>query len=162
MTNKHSQPLLLERVCNAPVDLVWKALTDITLLKQWLPFFPDFKPEIGFETRFKLGPNDDQQYTHICRVLEAVEKKKLTYTWYYAGFPGRSHVTFVLVPQGDKTKVTLTHVITEPFREDNPDFDLKNFAEGWTYTIDGLKNFVEKEVKNNGWNEKRSNIDSRI
>jgi len=138
------EPLVLERIFNAPSDLVWKSLTDSTLLKQWLPFFPDFKPEVGFETRFKLGRDEEHQYTHICRVLEAVPEKKLTYTWHYDGYPGRSHVTFALFPKGNKTKVVLTHTITEPFPEDNEDFAQKNFKEGWTYTIEGLKAFVER------------------
>lgn len=144
MSEQHT--LVLERVCDAPVDLVWKALTDISFLQQWLPFFKEFKPEVGFETRFKLGP-DDHQYEHICRVLEAIPQKKLTYTWYYEGYEGRSHVTFELYPEGDQTKVVLTHVITEPFPKDNPDFATENFKEGWTYTIIGLKDFVAKEVK---------------
>jgi uncharacterized protein YndB with AHSA1/START domain len=135
--------LVIERIAHAPVDLVWKSLTDIALLKQWLPFFAEFKPEVGFETRFKLGKDDDHQYEHVCRVLEVIPKKKLTYTWYYAGYEGRSQVTFELLPEGDQTKIMLTHVITEEFPKDNPDFDRKNFKEGWTYTIDALKNFVQ-------------------
>lgn len=140
---ENNSSVVLTRVLDAPVDLVWKALTDIKLLKQWLPFFPDFKPEVGFETRFKLGPSDDHQYTHICRVLEVVPYKKLTYTWYYEGYTGQSHVIFALFDKKEQTKVVLMHTITEPFPKDNPDFDPKNFKEGWTYTIDGLKKFVE-------------------
>lgn len=138
-----NKPLILEQTFDASVDLVWKALTDINLLKQWLPFFPDFKAEVDFETRFKLGRDEEHQYTHICRVLEVILHEKLTYTWYYDGYPGRSHVTFDLVKNGDQTLVTLTHTITESFPADNPDFDLNNFKEGWNYTIDGLKKFVE-------------------
>jgi uncharacterized protein YndB with AHSA1/START domain len=142
--NEENNVLVLERLLNAPSDLVWKALTNITLLKKWLPFFPDFKAEVGFETRFELGP-DDHKYMHICKVLEVVPGKRITYTWYYEGYAGKSHVTFELFPEGDTTKVILTHTITEAFPDD-PAFSRKNFAEGWTYTIDGLKDFTEKEV----------------
>src|SRR6185437_11847940 len=120
--NALPKALVLEREFNAPSDLVWKSLTDIKLLKQWLPFFPDFKPEVGFETRFKLGPSKDHQYTHICKVLEVVPYKKLTYTWYYEGYKGKSHVTFELFKENERTKVVLTHTITEPFPTDTPDF----------------------------------------
>ena len=146
MTEHKDNVLVLEREVNAPSDLVWKALTDFTLLKQWMPFFPEFKAEVGFETRFPLGPDEDHQYGHIVKVFEVIPNKKLTYTWYYEGYSGKSHVTFDLIAQGEKTKVVLTHVITEEFPAE-PAFSKKNFAEGWTYTIDGLKKFVEG-VKN--------------
>jgi uncharacterized protein YndB with AHSA1/START domain len=122
---------------------VWKALTDISLLKKWLPFFPDFKPEVGFETRFELGPDKDHQYTHICQVTEAEPGRKLTYSWRYAGYAGDSYVTYELEPQGDKTKITLTHRITEAFPADNPDFGADGFAQGWNYTLDALQKFTE-------------------
>jgi uncharacterized protein YndB with AHSA1/START domain len=144
MSEHKNNVLVLEREVDAPGDLVWRALTDFKLLKKWLPFFPEFEAKVGFETRFKLGRDEEHQYEHICKVLAVVPHKKLTYTWYYDGYPGRSHVSFDLIPQGEKTKVILTHTITENFPADNPDFDKKNFAEGWNYTIDGLKEFVEK------------------
>lgn len=147
MSEHKNNVLTIEREMDAPRDLVWRALTDFSLLKQWLPFFPEFEAKVGFETRFVLGRDEDHQYTHICKVQEVIPHKKLTYTWYYDGHSGRSHVTFELFKNGEKTKVVLTHTITQAFPEDNPDFAKKNFAEGWTYTIDGLKNFVERFEK---------------
>lgn len=140
-----SQSINIERKLNATTDRVWQALTDEQQLKQWLPFFTEFKPEVGFETRFTLGASPDRQYEHICRVTEVETGKKLTYTWRYNGYEGDSHVTFELVPEDDQaTLLKLTHVVTEPFPADNPDFDSKNFTEGWNYTADALKEFVEK------------------
>ena len=141
---KQNEPLVIERIIDAPIDLVWKSLTDIELLKLWLPFFPAFKAEVGFEIRFLLGRDADHQYLHICEVTEVIKRKKLTYSWRYDGYKGNSFVTYELFPEGKKTKVILTHRITEPFQEDNPDFAESNFKEGWTYTIEGLKTFVEK------------------
>jgi uncharacterized protein YndB with AHSA1/START domain len=141
--HKNNQ-LIIEREVNASSDLVWKALTDYKILKQWMPFFSDFNATVGFETRFKLGSDEEHQYVHLVKVLEVVPGEKLTYTWRYPDYAGDSHITFELFPDGEKTKVVLTHTITEDFPADNPDFDKKNFAEGWTYTIDGLKKIVEK------------------
>ncbi|HKX24398.1 MAG TPA: SRPBCC domain-containing protein [Candidatus Saccharimonadales bacterium] len=137
-----TNPFVIERLMDAPADQVWKALTDIATLKQWLPFFPDFKPEIGFETRFMLGP-EGHEYEHVCQVTEAEAEKKLTYSWRYRGYPGDAYVTYELVPQGSKTKVILTYRITEPFPADNPDFKPEMAAEGWNFTLDNLKKFVE-------------------
>lgn len=139
----NNKPLIIERVIEAPVARVWKALTDIQDLQQWLPFFPDFKPEVGFKTRFLLGSDEAHQYVHLCTVKEVVADKKLTYSWHYEGHPGYSNVTFELFADGDKTKLKLTHEITEAFPSDNPDFSSDNFKKGWNDTADGLKTFVE-------------------
>lgn len=147
MKNQNYTTLIIERDIDAPVSLVWKALTDYSLLKQWLPFFPDFKAVKGFTTQFTLGKDEEHQYKHEVEVLEVVPIKKLTYTWRYPDYTGNSNVTFSLSGNDAKTKVVLTHIITEDFLQDNLDFAKNNFLEGWTYTIDGLKKFVEKEVK---------------
>jgi uncharacterized protein YndB with AHSA1/START domain len=138
------KPLIIEREINAPVSRVWKALTDQTDLKQWLPFFADFKPEVGYKLHFELGRDPEHQYVHLCKVKEVIKNKRLTYSWHYEGYPGYSNVTFELLPHGEKTRLKLIHEITEPFPADNPDFAESNFKEGWTYTADGLKKFVEE------------------
>jgi uncharacterized protein YndB with AHSA1/START domain len=139
MNNK----IIIERTLNAPPEKVWLALTQEEQLKKWLSFFPEFKAEVGFETRFALGPDKDHQYVHICRVLEVVEGKKLTYTWRYDGYDGNSNITFELLPDGNQTKLTLTQEVTETFPADNPDFAQENAEKGWNYTADALKEFVE-------------------
>lgn len=143
MQDNLPDPLVITRTLNAPVASVWKALSDITTLRKWLPFFPDFKAEVGFETRFMLGATPERQYEHICHVTEVEEERKLTYSWRYEGVKGDAYVTFELVPDGDMTHLTLTHRITEPFPADNPDFDLKNASYGWNHILDGLKDFIE-------------------
>jgi uncharacterized protein YndB with AHSA1/START domain len=137
------EPLIIERTINAPAARVWQALTDKNDLKEWLPFLSDFEPVVGHELRFKLGKDPEHQYQHVSKVIEVVEGRKLTYGWRYDGYPGDSHVTFELVPAGEQTRLKLTHEILEPFPADNPDFSSAGFKEGWTYTADGLKQFVE-------------------
>ncbi len=142
MQEQLPDPVIISRTLNAPVSSVWKALTDIATLKKWLPFFPDFKPEVGFETRFMLGP-EGREYKHICQVTEAETEKRLTYSWRYEGIPGDAYVTFELTPNGEQTNLILTYRITEMFPLDNPDFSLKNATMGWNGTADSLKKFVE-------------------
>lgn len=136
--------VVIKRLIDAPVARVWKALTDKEELKNWLPFFADFEPEVGHEVRFKLGKDAEHQYEHISKVIEVVDGKKLVYGWRYEGYPGDSQVTFELFPEGEKTTVVLTHAILEPFPSDNQDFALGSFNQGWNYTADGLKDYVEK------------------
>ncbi len=137
------EPLVITRTLNAPIARVWKALSDITTIKKWMPFFPDFKPEVGFETRFMLGASPDRQHEHICQVTEAEAERKLTYSWRYQGIPGDAYVTFELAPEGEQTHLTLTYRITEMFPLDNPDFNIKNAAYGWTHLVDSLQEVLE-------------------
>ena len=141
-TSKENELFVITQVLNAPIDLVWEALTDAQLLRQWCPYFPDFRPEVGFESRFLLGSDKDHQYLHIVHVTEVVEKKKLSYTWRYNGYAGNSLVTFELAKEGSGTKLVFTHEIIEPFPDD-PAFAKENFAEGWKYTVQALRRYVE-------------------
>lgn len=145
LTYREDNTLTILRIFDARIDFVWKALTDIDLIKQWSPFFPDFKPEVGFESRFLLGPDKDHQYLHICKVTEVNECAKITYSWKYEGYAGNSLVTFELFSAAEKTNIIFIHKITEPFPADNEDFSKNNFIEGWMYTVDALQKFVEKK-----------------
>jgi len=139
-----NEPIILERTFNAPADKVWKALTNIDQIRQWYFKLEDFKAEPGFEFQFEGGP-DDRKYLHKCRITEVVPGKKLKYSWRYEGYEGNSFVTFELIPEGNKTRLTLTHEGLETFPMNNPDFDKKNFMTGWTEIIGtSLKDFVEK------------------
>jgi len=138
------EPLTLERTFNAPVDKVWKALTDKDNMKQWYFDIPEFKPEVGFEFQFEGGP-PEKCYLHRCRVTEVIPGRKLTYSWRYEGYAGNSFVTFELFPEGDKTRLKLTHTGLDTFPADVPDLARENFARGWTQIIGtSLKEFAEQ------------------
>lgn len=54
-------------------------------------------------------------------------------------------VIFELFPEGQSTRLKLTHEGLETFPADLPDFSRESFAEGWTFIIGtALKEFVEK------------------
>lgn len=136
----------LERVFNAPVSTVWKALTEKNLMKLWYFDLAEFKPEVGFEFRFYGGPEDGIQYLHVCQVTEEVFENKLVYSWRYEGYAGISYLSFELISQGENTLLKLTHEGLDSFPQDNPDFAIGNFAEGWNQIINFyLKDFLEKE-----------------
>jgi len=140
-----SDPFIIERTFDAPAASVWKALTDKDEMRKWYFDLAEFKPEAGFEFRFSAGP-DDRKYLHICKITEAVEGKKLTYSWRYEGYEGISYVTFELFPEGDKTRLRLTHSGVESFPKDNADFAKENFVAGWTDIIGrSLRDFLESK-----------------
>ena len=143
-------PFIIERVFNAPVEVLWKAITDKNEMKQWYFDLKEFKAEPGFKFTF-TGGKDDRQYLHLCEVKDVIPNKKLSYTWKYDNYPGESKVTFELFPENDKTRLKLTHEGLETFSANNPDFAKSNFAEGWTGIIGtSLKNYIAKTATYTG------------
>jgi len=139
-------PVVIERIFNSPAENVWTAITDINQMKQWyFPQLGDFKPEKGFETRFNVH-HEGKDFLHVWKVKEAVPLKKISLEWKYEGYPGNSLVSFELFPEGDKTRLVLTHEGIESFRPGTyPELGKKNFTGGWTAFMDkGLKDFLEK------------------
>jgi uncharacterized protein YndB with AHSA1/START domain len=138
-----SGPIVIEKTFEASAATIWQALTNKDLMKQWYFNLEEFKPELGFEFRFAGGP-DGKSYNHICVVVEVQKEESLAYTWRYEGYDGVSTVSFDLSPQGDQTKLTLTHKDIGSFPADNPDFARANFVEGWNQIINvSLTEFLE-------------------
>lgn len=141
-----NEPFVIERVFNASVSDVWKAITDKDQMKQWYFDLEEFKPEVGFEFQFE-GGKDGRSYLHLCKVTEVMPERKLTYSWRYEGYTGNSFVTFELFQEGEKTRLKLTHEGLETFPVENRDLAKENFMEGWNSIIGtSLKEFVEKDI----------------
>jgi uncharacterized protein YndB with AHSA1/START domain len=139
-------PIIVELLLNAPVQKVWKALTNRDEMKIWYFDLKEFKPEKGFRFSFTGGPSPEKQYLHLCEITEVIPEKKLSHTWRYDGYPGISFLTFELTPQGNKTLLKLTHKDLGTFPQDNPDFARKNFVEGWNSIInDALVNYFKTD-----------------
>ena len=142
-TNDVAEAIIMERIFDAPVAKVWKALTDVDQMREWYFDLKEFKPEVGFEFEFTVE-HEGVKYHHLCKITEVVSQKKLAYTWRYKGHEGDSLVTFELFANGDQTRLTLTHEGLETFPK-LPGFARTNFMAGWTAIIgSSLKEFVEK------------------
>ena len=141
-----ANPFVIERTYDAPVETVWKAITDLEQMRKW--YFPDmegFKPVVGTEFTF-TGGKGDLVFTHLCKVMEVQPQKKLKHSWRYEGEPGNSFVTWELIPSGNKTTVRLTHEGLETFPAIEH-FARTNFEKGWTQIVGTmLKEWLEKET----------------
>ena len=139
-----TQPFTIERTYDAPIARVWHALTDKEEMKKWYFDLKEFKPEVGFKFQF-WGGDEKKKYLHLCEITEVVPNKKLTYSWRYDGYTGESLVTFELSPEGDKTRLKLTHEGLETFPADESALARKNFESGWNQIIgNSLKEYLEK------------------
>ena len=145
-TNDLAEAITMERTYDTPVGRVWTALTDVNEMRQWYFDIKEFQPKIGCEFEFVVE-HEGNTYHHLCRVTEVIPQKKIAYTWRYKGEPGDSLVTFELFPEGNKTRLKLTHTGIETFPK-TPAYARKNFEAGWTAIIGSeLKQFVEKPEK---------------
>src|ERR1700745_1978940 len=136
-----AEAVVVERTLNAPVVRVWKALTDVDQMREWYFDLKEFKPEVDFEFEFVVE-HEGNKYHHVCRITDVMPRKKIAYTWRYKNEPGDSLVTIELLPNGDKTRLKLTHAGIDTFPK-APAYARKNFEAGWTAIIGTeLKQFV--------------------
>jgi len=132
-----AQAVVIERTYNAPVEKVWKALTDVDQMRQWYFDLKEFKPEVGFEFSFAVE-HEGASYHHVCKITEVIPQKKIAYTW---------RVTFELFADGDKTRLRLTHEGLDTFPK-LPAYARTNFEKGWTEIIgSSLKQYVEENKR---------------
>src|SRR6478672_2107713 len=128
-----SLPIVKEVVLDAPVEKVWKALTDKNEMKKWYFDIAEFKPEVGYTFSF-LGEKDGRKFVHLCTILEVEKNKKISHTWTYEGVEGETIVCYELFPEGNQTRLRLTHEGLENLPQ-NEDYARANFQVGWDHII---------------------------
>ncbi len=141
-----AEPIVVEQIFNAPISVVWKAITDPDQMRRW--FFEtmtNFEPAVGFQTQFNVRV-EDQDYPHQWKVTDVVPEKRIVYDWRYGGYRGDSSVTWELSETPHGTKMTLTHKGIETFPQDDPMFSPESGQAGWGYFLhESLKAFLERQ-----------------
>ena len=132
--SQDANPIELEKLLDAPIDIVWRAIAERDVMKQWYFDVPAFEARVGALFEFSGGP-PERQYRHLCEVLEVVPGKVLAYSWRYDGYAGNSRLRFELFDKGENTLLRLSHTGIPTFPADNPDFAIGNFAMGWDAII---------------------------
>jgi uncharacterized protein YndB with AHSA1/START domain len=81
---------------------VWRALTESSLIEQWL-MKNDFEPTAGRPFTLRMDPVPNWDGKIDCKVVTIDEGKTLAYTWATMGT--ETVVTFTLTPTGAGTQV---------------------------------------------------------
>lgn len=138
-------PITVQYKFNAPVEKIWKALTDKNEMKSWYFTIRDFELELGKEFDF-YESCDGGKYLHRGRILEIVPYRKLKHSWAYPELSDAvTTVTWELQPEEDGTLVTLTHENIEGFDVLGETFSRASFTEGWKSIIgQSLKEYLEQ------------------
>src|SRR5690606_32574243 len=96
-------------------ETVWRALTDATILADWL--FPnDFVPRVGHRFTFEVPPKPEEGFdgmTVPSEVLECTPPKRLVLSW-ETGPPVGDRVSFDVEPDGAGTLVRFEHAGFQP------------------------------------------------
>jgi uncharacterized protein YndB with AHSA1/START domain len=76
--------LVVERVFPHPPEKLWRALTESTLLAQWM-MNNDFEPVVGRTFQFRADPKPNWNGVVDCQVLIVDPLKQLSYSWGVGG-----------------------------------------------------------------------------
>ena len=118
MTTAESQlrSVIVEKEFPHPPEKVWRALTDSSLIAQWL-MRNDFEPVTGHAFTLRADPAPNWNGIIDCEVLEVDPSKTLSYTW---GTMGMGSVgTFTLTPTEAGTHVRVEQAGFRPDQEQN-------------------------------------------
>lgn len=132
---RNSEPLIVTQLFNTSMEQVWEALTHVEYMRKWyFAVITDFKPEVGFTTRF-LITNEGRNFTHNWEVIAVTPPSKISYRWSFDEYPGESISTFELSKNELGTLLTLTSEVIKDFPTDIPEFKKESGKAGWEYLI---------------------------
>lgn len=142
---KGMPPIVVEQLIKQPVSRVWQAITVLDEMKQWyFENIPAFETKVGFTTRFDVQ-SEGRNFCHIWTITEVIPINKLSYSWQYTEYSGKSTLSFDLFERQDNTLVRVTTEVLESFPQNIPEFTRDSCTAGWEYFIQGrLKEYLEK------------------
>jgi len=158
MTAKNSEvaatsdrEIVMERIFNAPRELVFEAWTDPKHVAQWwgpkgfTNTFQEIDVRPGGVWRFVMHGPDGVDYQNRIIYDEIVKPERLVYTHGSGeeGDPGQFQVTVTFAEQGGKTKLTMQMLFESAAERDKV---IKEFGaiEGANQTLDRLEEHLAK------------------
>ena len=130
-----TRSVVIERVFPYPPEKLWRALTEGSLVAQWL-MKNDFEPVVGRKFQFRSDPVPNWDGVIDSEVLIVDPLKRLSYRWSSLGLD--SVVLFTLTPAEGGTHVRMEH---SGFRADQQQA-YGGATYGWKKFFDGLERVV--------------------
>jgi uncharacterized protein YndB with AHSA1/START domain len=132
MSTETTRSVVIEREMPHPPEKIWRALTQSSLLEEWL-MKNDFQPVVGHRFNFRAdwGAVDGE-------VLAVEPNKMLSYGW--AAFGLESVVTWTLTPTSTGTHLRMEH---SGFRADQEQA-FKGAKYGWQGYFGGLEKVLAR------------------
>ena len=130
-----TRSVIVEKDFPHPPEKVWRALTESSLIEQWL-MKNDFLPVAGHSFSLRMDPVVNWNGVIDCRVLAVEPFKALSYTWGTLGT--ETVVMFTLTPTSAGTHV---RVEQSGFRADQ-EANYKGAQYGWKKFLGNLEPVV--------------------
>jgi uncharacterized protein YndB with AHSA1/START domain len=133
-----SRSIVIERLMPHPPAKVWRALTQASLVGEWL-MKNDLQPVVGHHFNFRAEPQGGWNGVTDCEVLEVEPLSRLVYSWKSSGEQAatgiNSVVTWTLTPAEGGTQVRMEH---SGFRPQDEQF-YRGANYGWQQMVAGLE-----------------------
>jgi uncharacterized protein YndB with AHSA1/START domain len=133
-----TRTLVVEREFAHPPEKLWRALTESTLLAEWL-MGNDFAPIAGRTFRFQAGAMPNWDGAIDCQVRAVEPITRLSYTWNALGL--HSVVLWTLTPTAAGTHLRMEQ---SGFRPDQ-DTAYKGATHGWQRFLGALERVLGEE-----------------
>ncbi len=127
--------LVIEKEMPFPPSKVWRALTETSLIAEWL-MENDFQPEVGHRFSFRATPMPQWNGVIDCEVLVVEPNSRLSYRWGSLGL--ESVVAWTLTPTERGTHVRVEQSGFGPHQQAN----YKGAKYGWKKFISNLERVV--------------------
>ena len=135
MTNTATRTLVIEREMPHSPEKIWRALTEGSLIEQWL-MKNDFQPVVGHRFSFRAEPVQNWNGVIDSEVLVVEPNSRLSYSWGSMGL--ESVVTWTLTPTTGGTQIRMEQ---SGFRSEE-DAAYKGASYGWQMFIGKLEGVV--------------------
>ncbi len=145
-TKTEGVSLTLTHTVAAPADRVFRALTSADELKKWFGHeefevpVAEMDLRVGGEYRIEMKAPDGEVYSVKGTIEELSPPNLLCYTWAWEEDEGeeehQSKVTYRLSPDGDGTRIELTHTQLASGES------AERHKEGWTACFVNLSKYV--------------------
>ena len=138
--------VVIERVFNAPIELMWMIWTQPEYIKMWFGSDPngivlsaEINLSVGDKYSISFNDSDGTLHTAFGKYLEIIEWSKLYFTFEWKSEPGHiSELIVEFIPKAEKTITILTHTNLNPN-------SVHGYTEGWNGTMDKIiKKILEK------------------
>ena len=114
MTTPSTRSVVIEKELPFPPEKIWRALTEGTLIKEWL-MDNNFQPVVGHRFDFRSTPVPNWNGVIESEVLVVEPGKKLSYRWDTLGLS--SVVEWTLAATKEGTLVRMQHSAFRPDQE---------------------------------------------
>ncbi len=132
-----TRTLVIEREMPHPPEKIWRALTQGSLIEEWL-MKNDFQPTVGHQFKFRATPVPNWNGVIDCEVLVIEPNSRLSYSWDSMGLT--SVVAWTLTPTKGGTHLRMEQ---SGFRSEE-DASYKGASYGWQKFIGSLEQVVAK------------------